>query len=200
MGKTTTTKMQTKIQTILFFTFLICVHISFTNSIKIKIQHQQHHRRNNTESIAQIGQPNDRANMHRNQFHVHHITPQNLTDLNNRVRSKFDKAHTKLDEVNDIEKETLEDELFHVLPRKPTGIDSAAIVNLRQGTIPEKSRTFQLQSLQDFAQAINDAQNGKTRSVTVDGNSYKLVKSQETSSTELLLTKEESVSTDISIT
>lgn len=189
--------MQQKLQTILFFTFLICVQISYTNTLKIKSKlmsnlkqnatitaaqpssnnhHKKLHHESNLNKAQNIGQSNVNLDQHRNQFHIHHVVPMNLTSINNKVRNRFDEAHEKLDEIVDLKKEALEDKLFHFLPHRPNGITGAAIINLRNGEIDEKSDGFQVSSIKDFVDAIDAADEQKSRRVKVDGQSYKLVK------------------------
>merc|ERR1719362_527392 len=196
--------MQQKLQTILFFTFIMCVQFSLFNSLKIKskfmskkdapvaavaqtvpaaadddakVHHHNHKfkRQNRTEEIESIGKMNDNDS-HRNQYHIHHVVPKNLTNLNNKVRDRFDEAHRQLDQINDLRKENLERELFHDFPRKPIGLTSMGIIDIARGKIDESSRGFRVKSVQEFAQAISAANIQKSRTVTVDGNTFRLVR------------------------
>lgn len=217
--------MQQKLQSILFFTFIICVHISYINSIRIKSKfknqisisanstnttnptndsnttdvtntpapesvdttnnssntNSNHHvhrrRRNNTKSIQNLGNPNNtQAQEHRNQFMVHHVVPNNLTELNNKAREKFAEAHQKLDQLTDVQKENLERRLFRKFPQKPIGVTSAAVINLRKGVVSQKSQDFNITSIQDLSKAIQQENLVKNSTVTVNGNVYKLRK------------------------
>lgn len=230
--------MQQKLQTILFFTFLICVQISFINTLKIKNQfksslsanvtvtpvvaaapaalaatnatatnattpevarlatnvnttivadapavtHHHHNHKATTKTqlknnLGNIGTNNTvQEQQHRNQFHIHHISPQNLTDTNNMLRDKLNDAHNKLGQLSDIQKESLEARLFHKFPKKPAGIMNAAVIDLQKGKISEQSLTFNITSIQELSVAVSQANIQKTRTVTVNGQTYKLRK------------------------
>jgi hypothetical protein len=236
--------MQQKLQTILFFTFLICVQISSINTLKIKNKfkstlsdpvaaapvvaaavapvvaavaapapavptvaaptpavpavaglaapvttsivatapvdkHHNHKATTNQDlqnNLEKIGLNNTTIEQHRNQFHIHHVTPRNLTKTNNKLRAKIDEAHEKLGELNDVQKETLEARLFHKFPKKPAGVMNAAVIDLQKGKIAEQSMTFNLTSIQELSEAVSQANTLKSRTVTVDGHTYKLRK------------------------
>jgi hypothetical protein len=184
--------MQQKLQTILFFTFLICVQISYINSLKIKSQIKikssqptnapaiHHHQATTTQdlanNLANLSNNNEEEAQHRNQFHIHHIVPRNLTNTNNLLRNKINHAHSELGQIDDLQKETLEARLFNRYPRKPAGIMSAAIINAKKGEIAEQSNRFNIQSIKDLSEAISEANIQKERTVTVDGSTYKLTK------------------------
>merc|ERR1711957_1116639 len=218
MGKTKKNKMQQKLQTILFFTFLICVQISSINTLKIKskfksqlslknvtnattntpvapaappappaaptaapVHHKQHKDLTNQDlasNLKKIGQKkNTNIPMdHENQYHIHHVVPKNLTNVNDKVRAKIDMARKQLGELDDLQKETLEEKLFDQFPSKPAGIISAAMINIQKGEIAEQSLRFNLTSIKDLSAAISEGNIQKTRTVTVNGMTYKLKK------------------------
>ena len=205
--------MQQKLQTILFFTFLICAQISITNSLKIKSKfmskakqdnttvfapaapapdapapdapastdapaaqhHQQKRRINKSNQINNIANGETTNEDHRTQFHIHHVVPQNLTDINDKLRAKFNNAHKRLAEIDDLRKESLEQRIFHRI-KKPDGLTGVAIIDMKRGTMPEKSKNFQVESIQDFVKAFNQANSSKTRRVTVNGIQFKLLR------------------------
>jgi len=201
MGKTKN-KMQQKLQTILFFTFLICVQISYINSLKIKSKfknqisnssaanvttaaspvavaaHHTHHRINKQDLInnaENLGNETTTQN-HNSQFHIHHVVPRNLTNINNKVRSKLDTARKQLGELNDVQKEGLESRLFMKFPKKPIGIQAAAIIDLQKGKVDEQSMHFNLTSVKELADAVIQGNLQKSRTVTVDGMTFKMRK------------------------
>jgi len=214
--------MQQKLQTILFFTFLICVQISYINSLKIKSQfkstlslkatnatatpvvapvapaaaapaaapatpapnatvapkHVHAHKLNQQDIVANIKNigNNSQNDNHDGQFHIHHVVPRNLTNTNNKLRFKLAKAREQLGQLNDVEKENLEASLFDQFPKKPAGVVSAAVIDLQKGKIDEQSFSFNLTSIKDLSEAISQGNIQATRTVTVDGMTYKLKK------------------------
>jgi len=201
MGKTKN-KMQQKLQTILFFTFLICVQISYINSLKIKSKfksqisntaaanvttaaspvavaaHHTHHRLDKQDLINNALHLGNETNTHNHnaQFHIHHVVPRNLTNINEKVRSKLDRAREELGELNDVQKEGLEARLFMKFPKKPIGVQAAAIIDLKKGKVDEQSMNFNLTSVKELADAVIQGNLQKTRTVTVDGMTFKMRK------------------------
>jgi len=109
---------------------------TITPAPKTLSHHQRHQKTDRSEQIKNIGKPVDET-LHRNQYHVHHVVPQNLTHVNDKVRAKFDNAHHQLSQLDDLKKEVFEQKLFHVLPRKPLGALSAGIIDLEKGKVVE---------------------------------------------------------------
>lgn len=198
----------TKLQSILFFTFLICAHISYTNSLKLKsrvnsvsqlmqnttapntakaapldIKKPSDLRKKNKQDIHDISanidnyDPNNEIDPylpHHDQYHIHHITPRNLTATNRKLSSRFERAHQRLDEIDDIRKENEERKILKTLPTKPQGIDSLGILNLKLQHISKQSLNFTLTDAANFFKAFNKAKSEKTKRVTVNGKTYVL--------------------------
>ena len=146
---------------------------SITPAPKRLSHHQRHQRTDKSEQLKNIGKPVDQ-NLHRNQYHIHHVVPRNLTNINNKLRDRLDNSHNQLNQLDDLQKEIFEERLFHSLPRKPLGMLSAGIIDLNKGKILESSKDFRVSSVQEFAQAISAANIQKSRTVTVNGQMFKL--------------------------
>jgi len=206
MGKQT--KMQTKIQTILFFTFLICVHISITNTLKIKSKFLSTAKPSNaTLTAAPAGQEETRdltvtkgkrhhrepilpptdlkaftgpdsgehnTDNHKKQFHIHHVTPRNTSSLNDKVANRFQRAHKRLAEIDDLRKENEERKLLKHLPKKPKGITSIGILNLKLRHISKQTKNFHLSDVEAFQAAFNKALAEKTSKVEVNGGKWRI--------------------------
>ena len=253
--------MQPKLQTILFFTFLICVQISITNSLnlrKSKIQsreqitqnttivpasvaalatatamepiptnatlpatppapvaatlpatppapvaanatptppapvavkqnytrhrdnRQSRHHKSNTKKLTNVKSFNKKdtfdqsSDNHRKQFNIHHEVPKNLTSLNNKVRDRFDTAHRRLDEINELKKENEERKIIRKLPSKPFGIEAIGILNFKLRHVSKHSQNFNIKSVSDFEYAYNKARYMKTATVTVNKRTYRI--------------------------
>merc|ERR1712032_660312 len=137
-----------------------------------------HHRTNKQDIInnaLHLGNETITPN-HDSQFHIHHVVPRNLTTINEKVRSKLDRAREELGELNDVQKEGLEARLFNKFPKKPIGVQSAAIINLKKGKVDEQSANFNLTSVKEFADAVIKGNLRKTETVTVDGMTFKMRK------------------------
>merc|ERR1719362_960104 len=207
--------MQTKIQTILFFTFLICVHISLINTLKLRsnknLQTSQlqlnaemkdaddtkssdtrnplrnlikNSRRNkhdekigektDLKNFAPVGTPESDTAKHRDQFALHHDTPRNLTKLNDKVAERLDRAHKRLNEIDDLRKENEERKLFELLPKKVKGITSVGVLNLDLKHISKQTKDFKIASVEGFQKAFNEAVLKKESKVTVDGKGWRI--------------------------
>merc|ERR1712151_179156 len=204
MGKQT--KMQTKIQTILFFTFLICAHISITNSLKIKSKFLSTAKASNTTLTAPAVESRDlttnekskrhhrepllpptdlkaftgpnsgerNTDNHKKQFHIHHVTPDNTTALNDKVAHRFQRAHKRLAEIDDLRKENEERKLLKQLPKKKKGITSIGILNLKLRHISKQTKNFHLSDVQAFQDAFNKALMEKSSHVEVNGAKWRI--------------------------
>jgi len=199
--------MQQKLQTILFFTFLICVQISIIDSLKIKtklknkstlvanntaqpatnttatpaLTNPEKRQPSNNHGFRNLNQIKGRAHLksnnqtaleHRNQFIVHHNTPKNLTDINNKVRAKFAKWHEDLDEIDDLKKENFERKLILKLPKKPTYVTGIAVINIALGHVSRHSHDFNITNLDQFVDAYHKAKNEKAKKVKIENQEY----------------------------
>merc|ERR1712032_786551 len=150
--------------------------ISYINSLKIKSKSksQLSLSLNGTNSTAPAP-----ASTHHHKEH-RRITNQdlakNLENINTPANEKLDNTHKQLGEIDDLKKETLEERLFHRFPKKPIGITGAAIINVRKGIVAEQSKNFEIKSIKDLTRAVSQGNLQKTRTVIVDGMTFKLRK------------------------
>lgn len=210
--------MQQKFQTILFFTFLICVHISLINTLKMKSKFLSLAKQNITEPVPadaaiksnvtldpinpkeervyknhnkfdrkqRFTYPTDLnvfvipnegeqgTDNHKLQYHVHHAVPTNLTSLNDKVSKRFDRAHRRLAEIDNLRKENEERLLLKNLPSKPLGITSIGVLNFKLKHISKQTQNFTIKSVQEFQNAYNKALRDKSSKVQVNGVKYRI--------------------------